>query len=103
MRTSSPNAVFVSAATGAGLDDLLQRLAKEAARGEVAVTALVPYTMGDLVRQVHERGRIISEEYTPEGTLITARVPHALAMRLETLTHEAGGERSLGADPPDET
>lgn len=103
MRTSSPNAVFVSAATGAGLDDLLQRLAKEAARGEVAVTVLVPYTMGDLVRQVHERGRIISEEYRPEGTLITARVPHALAMRLGTFTHDAGGERGAGADPPDET
>ncbi len=94
LRESSRNAVLISAATGAGIPDLLARLGTEAARGEVAVTVLVPYTSGEIVRLIHERGRIISEEYTPTGTLITARLPASIAARvagLQPLQGESSG------------
>jgi len=90
LRESSRNAVLISAATGAGIPDLLTRLGTEAARGEIAVTALVPYTSGELVQLLHERGRIISEEYTPTGTLITARVPASVAARVAALQPPPG-------------
>lgn len=90
LRESSRNAVLISAAAGAGIPDLLARLSTEAARGEVAVTVLVPYTNGEIVQLMHERGRIISEEYTPTGTLITARVAASLAARFAGLQPPPG-------------
>jgi len=85
LQESSRNAVLISAVTGAGIPDLLARLSTEAARGESAITVLVPYTSGEVVRLMHERGRIISEEYTATGTLITARVPASVAARVAGL------------------
>ncbi len=68
MRAASPNALFVSGATGQGLEGLLDRIAVEASRAEETVEVLVPYTRGELVRLAHERARIITEEHTAEGT-----------------------------------
>jgi GTP-binding protein HflX len=51
----------------------------------VEITTLVPYSRGDLVSAIHERGEILSEEYLPEGTAIHARVDGALAKELELL------------------
>lgn len=82
MRSASPNAVFVSGATGMGLDDLLTRIAIEASRSESTIDVLIPYTRGELVRLAHERGRIITEEHLPEGTHLSVRVPAAIAEKL---------------------
>jgi GTP-binding protein HflX len=46
---------------------------------------LIPFSRGDLVSQVHERGEIISEEYLAEGTKIHAFVDGALAQRIEKI------------------
>ncbi|MBC7266309.1 MAG: GTPase HflX [Coriobacteriia bacterium] len=78
-----PNAVFISAASGRGMDVLVDRLAQEAARLDEPVRVTIPFSRGDLVSALHERGTVISEEHTPAGTVITARVPHDLAARLD--------------------
>jgi GTP-binding protein HflX len=88
IQASAPNAVLISATTGIGLDALMDRIAAEAARGERALTVLVPYTRGDLVRLAHERGRIISEEHTAAGTLLTVRLPVAVAAQFASLEAE---------------
>ncbi|MHB1340170.1 MAG: GTPase HflX [Coriobacteriia bacterium] len=92
MRAASPNAVFVSGATGMGLDALLDRIAIEASRSESTIDVLVPYTRGELVRLAHERGRIIAEEHLPEGTHLTLRVPPEIAERLSEFRTD--GDRS---------
>ncbi len=73
LKQLSPNAVFVSAREGTGLSGLLDRIATEAARGEITLEVLVPYTRGDLVKTAHERGHIISEEHVEEGTRLVLR------------------------------
>src|SRR3954466_3450558 len=74
-----PEAVFVSARTGEGLDDLRSVLAERLPRPDVDVDVLVPYDRGDLVARVHDEGEVLSAEHTGIGTRLHARVPTALA------------------------
>ncbi|MGB4592952.1 MAG: GTPase HflX [Coriobacteriia bacterium] len=97
MRSTSPNAVFVSGATGMGLDDLLARIAIEASRSESTIDVLIPYTRGELVRLAHERGRIITEEHTAEGTRLALRVPAAIAEKLAEFRTDSAAR---GEDSP---
>jgi len=78
-----PNAAFVSATRGDGTEALIDRIAEEAARGSVTVTALVPYTAGELVVLAHERTQILSERHTENGTLLVMRVPSELTSHFE--------------------
>ncbi len=83
LRRTLPGAVVVSARTGEGLGDLLDELVVRAPHPPVLIRALVPYTRGELVARVHELGEVTSCEHLAEGTLITARVPAALAAVME--------------------
>ncbi|WP_236239553.1 GTPase HflX [Streptomyces sp. CC228A] len=73
------HAIAVSARTGQGLDELLALIDAELPRPEVEIQALVPYTRGELVSRIHADGEVLSEEHTPEGTLLKARVHEELA------------------------
>jgi len=77
-----PSAVLVSGISGEGLDALLTRIAEEASRGSVTMSVLVPYTRGDLVQLAHERGQILSERHSGEGTRLVVRVDAELSARL---------------------
>ncbi len=83
LRRLHPEAVTVSARTGAGLDGLVDVLEDRVPRPQVEVTVLVPYQRGDLVSRVHDAGDILTSEHTPEGTLLHARVHGELAAALE--------------------
>jgi len=83
-----PGAMFVSALTGEGIDGLLARIAEEAARGSVALTVLVPYTRGELVKLAHERTQLLSERHTAEGTLLVLRAAPDIAERFAGLEVE---------------
>jgi len=74
--------VVVSARTGKGIDELREVLEDWLPRPEVEVTALVPYTRGDLVDRIHKTGVIDTLEHTGDGTLVTARVRPDLADEL---------------------
>ncbi|MER8000957.1 MULTISPECIES: GTPase HflX [unclassified Streptomyces] len=76
------DAVAVSARTGAGIAELLELIDAELPRPEVEVEVLVPYTQGALVSRTHAEGEVISEEHTPEGTVLKARVHEELAAAL---------------------
>ncbi|MEU5376739.1 GTPase HflX [Streptomyces sp. NPDC005968] len=75
-------ALAVSARTGKGIQELLALLDNELPRPSVEIEALVPYTHGRLVARAHSEGDVISEEHTPEGTLLKARVHEELAAEL---------------------
>ena len=78
-----PHAVFVSAHTGAGIDELRAAIEERLPRPAVRVAAVVPYDRGDLVAQVHERGEVLETAHEPAGTRIVARVDAGLAAALE--------------------
>ncbi|MBI5231353.1 MAG: GTPase HflX [Coriobacteriales bacterium] len=84
-----PKAVLVSALTGDGIEELLSRIAEEAARGATALTVLVPYTRGDLVKLAHERAQIISERHIEAGTQLVLRAPAEVAHEFDGLEIEA--------------
>ncbi|WP_067706702.1 GTPase HflX [Nocardia yamanashiensis] len=86
-----PDAVFVSAQTGQGLDDLKARLDTVLGGLDVEVSVLLPYTRGDLLARIHADGKIITEEHVETGTRVRARVPNALAGQLTEFAH-AGAE-----------
>jgi GTPase len=82
LRLREPTAVFVSARTGQGLAELIERLEGSLPHPAVEVDALVPYVRGDLVSRVHESGEVLREEHGADGTRLQARVPAALAADL---------------------
>lgn len=83
LRHALPGAMFVSARTGEGVEALRRRIGELAVSAETAVDVVIPYHRGDLVARLHADGRIEREEHSVEGTRIRARVPVALAGRLE--------------------
>lgn len=74
--------IAVSARTGEGIEELLALIDAELPRPAVQLEALVPYTHGSLVARIHADGEVLSEEHTPEGTLVRARVHEELAAEL---------------------
>ena len=82
LRSLVPNAIFVSAHTGAGLAELAELIEARLPRPDRSVRALIPYTRGDLVARIHSDGEVLSENHTGDGTLISARVRSDLAAAL---------------------
>ena len=80
-----PNSFAFSARTGFGVDTLLAAIEGSLPRPRVEISVVIPFTRGDLVSAIHERGQILSEEYLPEGTSIHAMVDGALAQQISDL------------------
>ena len=83
LRRALPEAVFVSARTGDGLDRLQTRMAEMIAPTDTVIDVTIPYSRGDLVNRVHADGRVDAVEHTESGTRIKARVPISLAAALD--------------------
>ena len=79
------NAYAISARTGYGVDTLVKAIEAALPKPKVEINVVIPFSRGDLVSAVHERGEIISEEYLPEGTKLHAMVDGALARKIELL------------------
>jgi GTP-binding protein HflX len=79
LRGLEPRAVFVSARTGEGVDELLERIAELIPQPEVEMTLLVPYDRGEIISRLHVGGRVLSTDYLETGTLVKALVhPHSV-------------------------
>ncbi|MQY18934.1 GTPase HflX [Nocardia macrotermitis] len=92
LRGVLPDAVFVSAHSGQGIEDLRARLAEILGGLDVEVSILLPYNRGDLLSRIHADGSIISSEHQESGTRVLARVPHALAAALAEFAHAGSGD-----------
>ncbi|MDO9590427.1 MAG: GTPase HflX [Microcella sp.] len=86
LRGLVPDAVFVSAKTGEGIDELQARIAAMLPNPEIELTVVVPYERGDLVSLLHERGRIISTDYVEAGTRVHAFATPEVATLVEQFT-----------------
>lgn len=70
-----PDGVPISAATGAGLDTLLERIEEILAADLVYLTVQIPYDRGDLAALFHEHGTIVSTSHNGTGTVIEGYLP----------------------------
>ena len=84
--TRFPDAVFVSARTGEGLERLRQVLDSRLPQPGVEVRVLLPYARGDLMNRIHREGELVSLEHTADGTMVVARVHPDLAGELQVFT-----------------
>jgi GTP-binding protein HflX len=74
-----PEAIFISALTGDGFDDLLGSLAENLERRMVSLVLEVPYERGDVVASAHRLGEVLAEKHDEHGTILEVRVPQVAA------------------------
>jgi len=77
-----PEALFVSAHSGAGMVELRAAVEARLPRPAVEVEVLIPYDRGDLVTRMHVRGEVLHTEHEEDGTRLRVRVDAELAGEL---------------------
>lgn len=75
--------VMVSAKTGEGVDEMLEKISKMLAPTQIRMTVLIPYSEGGLLGEIRAFGKVFSEEFTPEGALVDALVDMKLLPRAQ--------------------
>ncbi len=69
-----PDALFISAKTGGGVDGLMLSIQQAAADTGYVFQVLIPYNRGDLIDIAHRKCHVISEEHTAGGTRMKVQV-----------------------------
>ncbi|SDB05660.1 GTP-binding protein HflX [Ruminococcaceae bacterium FB2012] len=72
--TAGENAVKISAKRGEGIPALLDAIAAALPQNARKMKLLIPYYEGSLLSEIRREGKVFSEEYTHEGTLVDALV-----------------------------
>ena len=84
------NAFAFSARTGFGIQTLVKAIESSLPRPAIEVNLTIPFDRGDLVSAIHQRGEILSESYSENGTVIHARVDGDLAKQISELPSPRG-------------
>jgi GTP-binding protein HflX len=83
LKRAWPDAVFVSARSGLGIEELHAAIAQRLPRPSVTMRVLLPYDRGDLVARIHRTGQVLETRHTEQGTELRVRVGEQLAADLE--------------------
>ncbi|MEP6810699.1 MAG: GTPase HflX, partial [Chthoniobacterales bacterium] len=75
LRRHFPDAIFVSVQTGAGMEELIQRISEFVARGTMTIELKLPAARADLLARLHRDGTVREIGYEGEFTRITAMIP----------------------------
>ncbi len=78
-RRLAPDALFISARTGAGLDALQDRCVELIADAFGSIELVVPHARYDVVAKLHAIGHVQEEEQRDDGVYIRGRFPPAQA------------------------
>ncbi len=88
LRGLEPDAIFVSARTGEGIDELRERIAETLPQWDVELDLLVPYDRGEVVSLAHQKARVLETDYEEDGTRIklvaTDRIARMIRAALES-------------------
>lgn len=84
LRQREPNHVIVSARTGQGIDELLQKISDAIPRPGVQLELMIPYDRGDVVNRLHgAEAEILAIEHTENGTRMMVKVREGMAAEVE--------------------
>lgn len=84
LRQREPNHVIVSARTGDGIEELLQKISDSIPRPGVQLELMIPYDRGDVVNKLHgAESEILSMEHTENGTHMMVKVRESMAAEVE--------------------
>jgi GTP-binding protein HflX len=86
LRSLHPDAEFVSARTGAGIDDLLESILEGVRASTVELELMIPYERGDVLADLHASGDVLDQHHHDHGTEVTVRIPHESASRFRAFT-----------------
>ncbi len=79
------NSYAFSARTGFGMETLQKAIESALPRPRVEIRVTIPFSRGDLVSTIHNRGEILSEDYSEEGTIIHAMVDSDVKKKVDEL------------------
>lgn len=84
LRQHEPNHVIVSARTGEGIDELLEKISAAIPRPDVQLELMIPYDRGDVVNRLHgAEAEILAVEHTETGTRMMVKVRKSMAAEVE--------------------
>ncbi|HOV79661.1 MAG TPA: GTPase HflX [Bacillota bacterium] len=87
-RENGLKTVWISALTGAGLDELLGAVAGALSFRRVRTTFFIPYKKSGLVSLLHKRGKVVREKHGQEGVEMDIEVDAVWAKRVEARLKE---------------
>lgn len=76
-------AVHISAKHGTNIDKLLDAVSDTAPGKKQRVKVCLPYDMGAVMSELHQNQKVLSEEYTADGTLMELMVDSAAYERIK--------------------
>ncbi|MGZ4677878.1 MAG: GTPase HflX, partial [Acidimicrobiia bacterium] len=94
LRRAYPEAVFVSARTGEGVDTLLERLADRLRAMTRIVELHIPYDRGDVLPALHRDGDVLVTVHEDDGIRVRARLPDAVVGRFAQFVATGDGPRA---------
>ncbi|MFL4473968.1 GTPase HflX [Paeniglutamicibacter sp. MACA_103] len=84
LRQREPNHVIVSARTGEGIQELLEKISAAIPRPNVQLELMIPYDRGDVVNKLHgAEAEILAVEHTETGTRMMVKVRESMAAEVE--------------------
>ncbi len=86
--TAGENAVRISAKRGEGIPGMLQAIADALPQSARKMKLLIPFSDGALLNEIRRDGKVFSEEYTAEGTMVDALVDIKLYSRVEQYKYQ---------------
>jgi GTP-binding protein HflX len=87
-KSDDPPAVFVSAVSGQGLEDLLAAVAQILSDRRLRANFFIPYEKSSVLALLHEKGRVLKEEHGQEGISVEAEIEAVWAKRAEARLRE---------------
>jgi GTPase len=75
LRRHFPDAVFVSVHTGAGMDELVERISDFVSKGTMTVDLRLPASRADLLARLHREGTVGEVRYEHDAIYVTATIP----------------------------
>jgi GTPase len=86
LKRTWPEAVFVSARSGSGIEELRKAIEANLPRPALELTVLLPYDRADLVARIHRTGQVLTTRHSEEGTEFRVRVDEQLGAELSAFT-----------------
>jgi GTP-binding protein HflX len=75
LRRHFPDAVSVSAKTGEGMPELIERISEFVARGTMTIALRLPSQRADLLARLHREGSVHELQYEETFTRVSATIP----------------------------
>ncbi|MBQ8955187.1 MAG: 50S ribosome-binding GTPase, partial [Clostridia bacterium] len=90
---STPGLIPISAQEGQGLEDLRAALGRRIGQLRHRVRLTIPYAEGAVLSLAHDKGQVLSEEYTAEATVVECLMDGTLCQRVEKMLKNGTIER----------